>query len=79
MGFSARPGIFNKLLAVIYGADGSDIAFNLFPSYHCLISFYCYSGVGKQHYILDVAGGIGIAVICYLIVNKWDPGREFQN
>ena len=105
MGFSARPGIFNKLLAVIYGADGSDIAFNLFPSYHCLISFYCYLGVRKQpeiskgfriyslvmailisfstvftkqHYILDVAGGIGIAVICYLIVNKWDPGREFH-
>ena len=32
----------------------------------------------KQHYILDVVAGIGISVICYLIVNRWDPGKEFH-
>ena len=105
MDLSERPGIFNQLLATVYSADGSNLAFNLFPSYHCLISFYCYLGVRKQpeiskgfriyslvmailiscstvltkqHYILDVAGGIAIAVICYLVVNKWDPGKEFH-
>ena len=43
-----RPGIFPRLLKIIYAADGSDKAFNLFPSYHCLISAYCYLGVRKQ-------------------------------
>ena len=105
MDLSSRPGFFYGLLATVYGADGSDLAFNLFPSYHCLISFYCYLGVRrqpeiskgfrvyslvmalliscstvftKQHYILDVVSGIAIAVICYVIVNKWDPGKEFH-
>ena len=105
MDLSSRPGFFYGLLATVYGADGSDLAFNLFPSYHCLISFYCYLGVRrqpeiskgfrvyslvmalliscstvftKQHYILDVVSGIAIAAICYVIVNKWDPGREFH-
>ncbi len=45
MEIAARPGFFNGLLATVYGNDGSDVAFNLFPSYHCLISLYCYLGV----------------------------------
>ena len=48
MDLSSRPGFFYGLLATVYGADGSDLAFNLFPSYHCLISFYCYLGVRRQ-------------------------------
>ena len=48
MAAAARPGAFNALLRTIYAADGSDMAFNLFPSYHCLISAYCYLGVRRQ-------------------------------
>ena len=84
-------------------ADGGEMAVNLFPSYHCLISVYCYLGVRKQpeisrgfklyslimailicastqftkqHYILDVVGGVGIAVVCYILMNKLDPGKK---
>lgn len=100
MGFS---GPFGQLLATIYAADGSDMAFNLFPSYHCLISLYCYLGVRKQeeiskgfrvyslvmailicmstvftkqHYALDIVGGLSISIICYIIVNRWNPGKK---
>jgi membrane-associated phospholipid phosphatase len=48
MAIAGQPGIFNGLLKTIYAADGSNLAFNLFPSYHCLISLYCYLGVRKQ-------------------------------
>ena len=101
---ASKPGLFNGLLATIYAADGSNLAFNLFPSYHCLISLYCYLGVRrqpevsrgfrayslimailiclstvftKQHYFIDIVGGLGISVICYLIVNRIDPGRKY--
>ena len=43
-----KSGIFNKMLGTVYGADGGTIAYNLLPSYHCLISLYCYLGVRKQ-------------------------------
>ena len=106
MGFADKPGLINALLATVYGADGGTKAFNLFPSYHCLISIYCYLGVRKQpeiskgfkiyslvmailislstvftkqHYFLDVPRGIGISLICYWIVNKWDPAKEFAD
>ncbi|MBP5225083.1 MAG: phosphatase PAP2 family protein [Lachnospiraceae bacterium] len=106
MGFADKPGLLNGLLAMVYGADGGTLAFNLFPSYHCLISMYCYLGVRKQpeiskgfkiyslvmailislstvftkqHYFLDVPSGIGISLLCYWLVNKWDPGKEFAN
>ena len=98
-----QPGPFNRLLKVIYAADGSEKAFNLFPSYHCLISTYCYLGVRhqpeisagfkayslltavlislstvltKQHYIIDVPGGVAIAVGSYALMNKLDPGAH---
>ena len=101
MAYAARPGIFNRLLGVVYGADGGNLAFNLFPSYHCLISLYCYLGIRKreevskgiriyslvmtgliclstvftkQHYMIDVVGGLAISLICYLVVGKIDPG-----
>lgn len=104
MEVAAQPGLFNRLLAIIYGADGSGMAFNLFPSYHCLISIYCYLGVRKQpeiskgfrvyslvmallicastvftkqHYFIDILGGLGISILCYLIVGKWDPGKKY--
>ncbi len=101
---ASKPGFFNGMLATIYAADGSNVAFNLFPSYHCLISLYCYLGVRrqpeisrgfrayslimailiclstvftKQHYFLDIVGGLGISVICCLIVDRIDPGRKY--
>ena len=43
--------IFSKLLFMIYQADGSEMAFNLMPSYHCLISACCYFGVKDQEEI----------------------------
>lgn len=100
-----KPGFFNGLLATIYAADGSNLAFNLFPSYHCLISLYCYLGVRKQpeisrgfrayslimailicfstvftkqHYFIDIVGGLGISIICYNIINRIDPGKKYS-
>jgi len=104
MEIAARPGFFNGLLATIYGADGDALAFNLFPSYHCLISLYCYLGVRKQpeiskgfriyslvmtvlicmstvftkqHYFIDIIGGLGISLLCYTVVNRLDPGKKY--
>ena len=95
--------IFSKLLAMIYGNDGGDLAFNLFPSYHCLISLYCYLGIRKQpeiakgfkiysgvmviliclstvftkqHYFIDIVGGISISLSCYLIIKQINPGEK---
>ena len=104
MEIAKKPGFFNGLLAMIYGADGSTMAFNLFPSYHCLISLYCYFGVRKQpeiskgfrvyslvmtiliclstvftkqHYFIDIVGGLSISIICYLLMQKLDPGKKY--
>lgn len=101
----AQPGLFTRILGVIYGADGGDLAFNLFPSYHCLISLYCWLGVKdqpeiskgyqryslamvicicmstvftKQHYIIDVFGGLLIAWGCWKFMAKLDPGRKHE-
>lgn len=100
-----QPGIFNAMLATIYAADGSEYAFNLFPSYHCLISLYCYLGVRgqeeisrgfkiyslvmvvliclstiytKQHYVIDMVGGLGIAFFCYNLMGRLDPGKRWE-
>lgn len=105
MAFDSGSGLFKKLLSVIYAADGSEKAFNLFPSYHCLISLYCYLGVRKQpeisrgfriyslvmtiliclstvftkqHYIIDTVGGLGIAILCDLLIRRLDPGRKYD-
>ena len=100
---AAQPGIFQQWMAIVHAADGGNLAFNLFPSYHCLSSLYCYLGIRKreevsrgirvysvimtiliccstvltkQHYLPDVAGGLGIALVCYLIVQKVDPAGK---
>lgn len=97
------PGVFNFFLKMIYSNDGSTKGFNLFPSYHCLISLYCYLGVRKQpeiskgfriyslvmtvlicmstvftkqHYLIDIPGGLAISILCYIVVNKLDPGEK---
>ncbi len=103
MDAAAKPGLFNQLLAIVYSSDGSNLAFNLFPSYHCLISLYCYLGIRKQpeiskgfrvyslvmtvlicmstvftkqHYAIDIVGGLSISIICYLVVRKLDPAGK---
>lgn len=102
---AAQPGLTHRLLGFIYAADGNRYGFNLFPSYHCLISIYCWLGVRnqpeiskgfqayslimavlicmstvltKQHYIIDVVGGVGISLLCYILMNKLDPGSRLQ-
>ncbi len=104
MAYAERPGLFNALLKIVYGADGGNLAFNLFPSYHCLISLYCYLGIRKrnevskgvriyslvmtilicmstvftkQHYFIDIIGGLAISIICYAVVQKLDPAKHF--
>lgn len=99
---AARPGFFNYLLANVYMNDGNLYGFNLFPSYHCLGSAYCYLGIRKrkevsrgfriyslvmailicmstvftkQHYAIDIVGGLSIAILCYAIVEKINPGE----
>ena len=101
MDFAGRTGIFNRMLAFVYSADGGKIAYNLFPSYHCLVSTYSYLGIRKQeeiskgykiyslilailiclstlltkqHYIVDLFSGVGIAIVCYILMNRLDPG-----
>ena len=105
MEIAARPGLFNQMLATVYNSDGSDLAFNLFPSYHCLISLYCYLGIRgrtevskgirvyslvmailicmstvltKQHYFIDIIGGLSISIICYIVMQKINPGSRIM-
>jgi membrane-associated phospholipid phosphatase len=83
--------IFSILMRFLYTIDSPT---NLFPSIHCLVSWYCFIGLRKskkvpfwykvfsliftllvcastqftkQHYLIDIAGGILIAEICYYI------------
>lgn len=94
--------ILSKLIRLIYNSDGKEYGYNLFPSYHCLISTYCYLGIRKQkeistgfkaytlimailicmstvfikqHYFLDIIGGVLIAIICYILTNIINPAK----
>ena len=33
----------------------------------------------KQHYFIDIVGGLGIALVCYFIVEELDPGAKIIN
>ena len=84
-------GLSSWLMNFIYHIDP---ATNLFPSIHCLVSWFCFVGIRdskkiplwykvfscifavlvfastqftKQHYLIDIAGGIIIAELCYYI------------
>ena len=103
MDYADKSGLLNQVLYSVYASDGGQIAFNLFPSFHCLISTLCYLGVmrqkeihigiriyslvmavliclstlyTKQHYIPDVMSGVGIPVVCYIIIQKINPGER---
>lgn len=103
---SLGDDFFSSLLRTIYDSDGKNMAFNLFPSYHCLISLYDYFAVRKrkeihvgyrvftlifallisvstiltkQHYVMDIIGGFGISIICYIVVSFINPGEKIMN
>ncbi|MGN0484699.1 MAG: phosphatase PAP2 family protein [Lachnospiraceae bacterium] len=84
-------GFASWLVRSIYQLD---LPTNLFPSVHCLVSWFCFIGIRKskkvprwykvfscvfaclvfastqftkQHYLLDVIGGVAIAELCYWI------------
>lgn len=87
-------GFWNQIMVYLYQIDAAD---NLFPSIHCLVSWFCYVGLRgrkqipfwyrcfscimailvcvstlltKQHVIIDVAGGIILAEVCFWIGKK---------
>ena len=95
--YANRPGVIGWMLRFAYDNDGGNIGYNLFPSYHCLISACCYLGVRKrpeiskafkvysfvmtvlicmstvfikQHYFLDIIGGLAVPAICFAIFYK---------
>lgn len=85
-----RGGWFwNQVMTLVYSIDAAD---NLFPSIHCLVSWFCYIGIRgkkefpawyrgcslvmavliclstvltKQHVLVDVAGGVLLAELCF--------------
>ncbi|MCI5622814.1 MULTISPECIES: phosphatase PAP2 family protein [Anaerostipes] len=89
-------GFWDYVLRFVYKVDQSA---NLFPSIHCLVSWFCYVGIRnqkeipkwyrkfsaffailvcvstqviKQHYIIDLIGGIFLAELCFAIGQKTD-------
>lgn len=45
---SENPGFLEKLRQFWYSLDGSEIAYNLLPSFHCINSTLCYLGVAGR-------------------------------
>lgn len=87
----AGNDIFSILMRFVYYVD---LPVNLFPSLHCLVSWFCFIGIRKskkiplwykvfscifafmvcmstqftkQHYLIDIAGGIIISELCYFL------------
>lgn len=85
----ADGGFWNTAMSWLYGIDSAS---NLFPSIHCLVSWFCFIGIRKnkkiplwyrvfscimavavfistlttkQHVLMDVAGGVLLAELCY--------------
>ena len=46
-----NPTIFDKLRQFWYSLDGSEMAYNLLPSFHCINSTLCYLGVAGRREI----------------------------
>jgi membrane-associated phospholipid phosphatase len=94
--------IFDWLTNFIYQNDSPEHPINLFPSFHCLISWFCYIGVRKQeniarwyrigavvfailiclstqfvkqHYLVDLIGGVVLAETVFSIVHNYHFGR----
>ena len=45
---TSRTGFFAWLMRFWYSLDGGDLAYNLFPSFHCINSTICYLGVMRR-------------------------------
>lgn len=100
----SRKGFFAEWLKFWYSLDGGDMAYNLFPSFHCINSALAYLGVCKrkeiplwfriyslvtavliflstvyvkQHFVVDIVGGIIVAVIAYVVCINLKAGRLF--
>ena len=43
-----NPNFFDKLRMFWYSLDGSEMAYNLLPSFHCINSTLCYLGVARR-------------------------------
>lgn len=96
-------GLSDNLMRYLYVIDSPE---NLFPSIHCLVSWFCYIGirgqkkvplwyrifscvfailvcistqVTKQHYFMDVIGGLAIAEITYYIAGKTECYKGLAN
>lgn len=94
--------VWTVILKAVYATDAAD---NLFPSIHCLVSWFCYIGirgrkeipkwyrgfscifailvfistqVTKQHYIIDVIGGIIIAELTFYIAFRTNWYRPLE-
>lgn len=94
-------GFWNRVVQGLYAADAAD---NLFPSIHCLTSWFCYIGLRgnrdiprwyqtfsfwaavavflstlttKQHVVVDVFGGVGLASFCYWITGHTSFARIY--
>lgn len=100
-----RNNFCDELLYFWYCMDGHDLAYNLFPSVHCLNSTLAYLAVAgrkevklwfrvysllmtisiyiatvcvKQHYFIDIFGGMVIAIIAFAICKHWHVGRMWD-
>ena len=87
-------GLWNQAALWLYSIDAAD---NLFPSIHCLVSWFCFLGIKdqkriptwykgvsftlavlvflstiftKQHVLVDVAGGVILAQVCFILGQK---------
>ncbi|MGI6500776.1 MAG: phosphatase PAP2 family protein [Anaerostipes sp.] len=96
-------GVWEHALRFVYSVDQSA---NLFPSVHCLVSWFCYIGirgeksvskgyrifscvfailvcvstqVTKQHYVVDIAGGIFLAEICFQIGKRTQMYKKLED
>lgn len=45
---AAHPGVFGRLMRFWYSLDGGDMAYNLFPSFHCINSTVSFLGVYRR-------------------------------
>ena len=93
-------GIWEQMVVWLYQID---MPSNLFPSIHCLVSWFCFIGVRgrndiskwyqsfsflmavavfvstlttKQHVLVDVIGGVGIAEFCYWVSGRRNIGEK---
>jgi len=104
---NARPVVVGSdfcswLVRYVYMTDP---ATNLFPSIHCMVSWFRFIGIRKskkipvwykivscaiavticlstqftkQHYMIDIAGGILIAEVCFFIANRTNLYRYIE-